>query len=191
MLTKGLYLAAALGGVIVALTLWAWGQPPICTCGYVKLWEGFIWSSGNSQHVADWYTLSHIVHGMLIILLGRLAKGRLSFSALLIIAIVTGMAWELVEHTDWVLGKFRDVTVYQGYEGDSILNSVMDYVWMWVGFFAAHAISTASVIGLILAMEVSAAIFGRDCLTFTTLQIVYPIDIIDAYQQKINPNRKP
>jgi hypothetical protein len=191
MLIKVLYSAAALGGLIIALTLWAWGQPPICTCGYVKLWEGFIWSSGNSQHVADWYTLSHVVHGMIIILLGRLANGRFAFPTLLIIAIVTGMAWEIVEHTDWVLDKFRDVTVYQGYVGDSILNSVLDYVWMWVGFFVAHAISTTSVIVLIIALEVCAATFGRDCLTFTTLQLVHPIDIIDEYQQQINPNRRP
>lgn len=191
MLVKTLYVLAALGGLIIAVTLWSWGQPLICTCGYVKLWEGFIWSSGNSQHIADWYSLSHVVHGMLIVLIGRMARGAITYPVLLLMAIVTGMAWEIVEHTEWVLGRFREVTVYQGYIGDSVLNSVMDYVWMWAGFFAARAVSAFWVVALIAGMEVVSATFGRDCLTFTTLQVIYPLEIIDTYQQAINPRNQP
>ena len=177
---KILYTLAALGGVVIGVTLWSWGQPPICTCGYVKFWEGFIWSSGNSQHITDWYSLSHIVHGMLIVLLGRLAGARIAYPVLLLIAIVTGMAWEIVEHTDWVLNKFREVTIYQGYIGDSVLNAVMDYVWMWFGFFLGRILSTWWIAVAIFVMEVAAAIFGRDCLTFTTIQLVFPLEVIDA-----------
>lgn len=191
MLVKLLYAVAALGAFVIGVTLWAWGQPLICTCGYVKLWEGFIWSSDNSQHIADWYALSHVIHGMLVILLGRLAGSWLSYPVLLMLAIVTGMAWEIVEHTDWVLNQFREVTVYQGYIGDSVLNAVMDYAWMWAGFFLARAIATLWIVVLILVTEVGAAILGRDCLTFTTLQLVYPLELIDAYQQEINPNQRP
>lgn len=177
---------AVVGALVIGVTLWAWGQPLICDCGYVKVWEGYIWSSGNSQHIADWYSLSHVVHGMLIILVGRLLRGGLSFSALFALAIVTGVAWEIIEHTDWVLGRFRDVTVYQGYIGDSVLNAVMDYVWMWVGFFGAAALSTVGVGALVVVLEILGAVFGRDCLTFTTVQIVYPLDVIEDYQQAIN-----
>jgi hypothetical protein len=152
----------------------------------VKPWEGFIWSSGNSQHIADWYSLSHVVHGMLIILLGRLPKVCIPYPILLVFAITTGMAWEIVEHTDWVLNRFREVTIYQGYIGDSVLNAVMDYIWMWAGFFIARAVTTLRVLAAIFAMEIIAAIIGRDCLTFTTLQVVYPLQAIDDYQQAIN-----
>ncbi|MEX0338275.1 MAG: DUF2585 family protein [Arenibacterium sp.] len=189
MLVRALYALAVLGGLVIGATLWAWGQPLICTCGYVKLWEGFIWSSGNSQHIADWYSLSHVIHGMLIILLGRIAILRLSYPVLLIIAITTGIAWEIVEHTDWVLNRFRDVTVYQGYIGDSVLNAVMDYVWMWAGFFLARGMATFWVVILVAALEIVAALIGRDCLTFTTIQVLFPLEAIDAYQQEINPQR--
>jgi len=93
---------AVAGLFIIGFTLWAWGQPFICTCGEIKLWVPTIFDGGNSQHIADWYTLSHILHGVLIALLGRLFFKGLGFNALFLTAIVTGIGWEVIEHTNWV-----------------------------------------------------------------------------------------
>ena len=182
-----LYALAVLGAALIGVTLFQWGQPLICTCGYVQFWVGSVFSSGNSQHIADWYTLSHVVHGLLIVLLGRILFPTWSSQSLLVIAVVTGVAWEIIEHTDWVLNRFRAATLYQGYFGDSVLNAVFDYLWMLAGFFLARSISTAAIVGLILCLELTAAIIARDCLTLTTLMVIYPLESVEEWQQALNP----
>lgn len=182
-----LYLAAILGGTLIVLTLWAWGQPLICNCGYVQIWVNSIWSSGNSQHIADWYTPSHIIHGLMVALLGRLLAPRLSFNWLFAIAIVTGVAWEIVEHTEWVLDQFRDTNVNQGYWGDSVLNAFADYIFMMAGFFLGSLLPTFWIVALILLLEVVAAIVARDSLLLTTIMLIHPFEVIEVWQQQINP----
>lgn len=188
---RGLSAVALAGAVLIGVTLWSWGQPLICTCGHVRLWVGTIFSPDNSQHVADWYTLSHIVHGMLVVLAGRMLPWRVDIRTLLAIAIVTGVAWEIVEHTDWVLNRFRAATLYQGYLGDSVLNAVADYLWMLGGFALASVSPTALVVAFVAGLELTAALTARDCLALTTLSVIYPIDAIEAWQQELNPNPAP
>ena len=181
------YILAGLGLFVIAGTLYLWGQPLICTCGEVKLWVGSIYDGGNSQHIADWYTASHILHGVLIVLLGRLAFPSVGFGPLFLVAIISGVAWEVIEHTDFVLDAFRATTINVGYHGDSVLNAVADYIWMLGGFFAAYAMRTVMVVGLVAALELSAAFIARDSLALSTLMLIYPIDSVGAWQQEINP----
>lgn len=175
------------GFFIIGITLWAWGQPLICSCGDIKLWVPSIFDGGNSQHIADWYTLSHILHGVLIALLSRLVFARYGFNAAFLAAIVTGVGWEVIEHTNWVLDAFRATTINVGYHGDSVLNAVSDYVFMMGGFFAAYALRIPFVIFGVLALELIAGIFGRDNFTLSTIQLVAPIEAIDTWQQELNP----
>ena len=91
-------------------------------------WHDF--SSDNSQHIADWYTLSHILHGVLVALIGRLLFPKLAFKMLLLVAIVTGVGWEIIEHTEFVMAAYRTTTINMGYHGDSVINAVADYIWM-------------------------------------------------------------
>ena len=181
---------AVAGLFIIGFTLWAWGQPFICTCGEIKLWVPTIFDGGNSQHIADWYTLSHILHGVLIALLGRLFFKGLGFNALFLTAIVTGIGWEVIEHTNWVLDAFRATTINVGYHGDSVLNAVMDYVFMMGGFFAAYALRLPFIIAGVLALELIAGVFGRDNFTLSTIQLIAPVEAINDWQQELNPNRE-
>jgi hypothetical protein len=182
------YILAVLGVFVIAGTLSLWGQPLICTCGEVKLWVGSIYDSGNSQHIADWYTASHILHGVLIALVGRLVFPKVGFDGLLLAAIITGVGWEIIEHTNFVLDAFRATTINVGYHGDSVLNAVADYIWMLGGFFVAFALRTPIVLALVVVLELSAALIARDSLALSTLMLIYPIDSVGAWQQEINPN---
>lgn len=175
------------GFFIIGLTLWAWGQPLICTCGDVKLWVPSIFDGGNSQHIADWYTLSHILHGVLIALLGRLFLPSLGFKPLFLTAIVTGIGWEVIEHTNFVLEAFRATTINVGYLGDSVLNAVSDYAFMMGGFFAAYYLRVPVVIVGVLGLELTAGLLGRDNLTLSTIQLVAYSEAINDWQQEINP----
>src|ERR1700746_2238054 len=97
------FIGIALLLALQASVLFFFAHPPICTCGYVKLWEGVVLSSGNSQHLTDWYTFSHVIHGFIFYGILYLLFPKMSvWKRLLIATIATGIevTWEITEkHT--------------------------------------------------------------------------------------------
>ncbi len=175
----------------MGITLWSWGQPVISASGDIRLWVNSVWSSENSQQIADWYTTSHVIHGLLVALLGRALARWVPFAVIFAVAIVTGVAWEIVEHTEWVLGQFRDTTIYQGYVGDTVLNAVCDYVFMMSGFALGWLLPLGWVIALALGLEIGSAPIARDSLVLTTLRVVHPVPAIERWQDELNPRSQP
>src|SRR3989344_5015981 len=127
MLTSHRYLALAFGLIAVqGAVLYLFGQPPICTCNQVKLWEGVVLSSGNSQHLTDWYTFSHVIHGLLFYLGLWYFFPRMEAWKRLLFAVGIEAAREIVENTPTVINHYREQALAQGYTGDSIINSIFD-----------------------------------------------------------------
>ena len=103
-----------LAGVIVlmqAITLLAMGRLAFCKCGYVKLWHGVVQSSENSQHLTDWYTFSHVLHGLIFYAVLRYLLPNASWAARLALAVALEAGWEIVENTDMILNRYRSVTI--------------------------------------------------------------------------------
>src|SRR4249920_3716198 len=97
-LAQGLLIS--LGIVAIAAGIeYAMGRIPMCKCGTIKLWYGGRGDSEMSQHLTDWYSYSHVLHGIIFYwLLSVVAKGRLSVAARLVIAMGMEAGWELFEN---------------------------------------------------------------------------------------------
>jgi hypothetical protein len=170
---------------IVAATaaiLLSMGREPICKCGYVKLWHGVAASSETSQHIADWYTPSHIVHGFLFYGLLFLGARQWPIGARLVAATMLEGGWEILENTPLIINRYRDTTIALNYYGDSVLNSVCDIGWMMLGFTLAWRLPLWASITLIAAFEIGGAYAIRDNLSLNILMLIYPVEAVRRWQ---------
>lgn len=170
---------------VQALVLFFFGQPKICECGYLKLWEGVVLGPGNSQHLSDWYTFSHIIHGFVFFWIARWLFPRAGAGVWLVVAVGAEAAWEVLENTPMVIEHYRQQALAQGYVGDSIINSVMDTLAMVVGFFIALKSKWWVVAVLAIAMEAFTIYMIRDGLALNVIGLIAPLEFIAEWQSAI------
>lgn len=180
---RNLWLGVALALLVAQIViLYSMGRLPICECGYVKLFEPGVNTAGNSQHLSDWYTPSHIIHGFLFYGLGWLLLRRAPLSARLSLAVLIEAAWEIAENSPMVIDRYRTATMALGYSGDSILNSGMDTIFMALGFLFAARMPVWVTVALAIAFELLTLVIIRDNLTLNVLMLVWPVEAIKVWQ---------
>jgi len=163
------------------ITLLAMGRVPYCECGYIDLW-GTLGTSEASQQLFDWYTPSHLLHGFLFYAILWLVARRVPLGWRLGVATLVECAWEIVENTDAVIQRYREVTISLDYYGDSVLNSASDIVAMFVGFWLSRVLPVWASVAIVIGFEVLTMWVIRDGLALNIIMLLYPVEAIAEWQ---------
>jgi hypothetical protein len=139
-------------------------------------------SPKTSQMLSDWYSFSHIVHGLLFYAALWLVARRMPVQWRFLAALLVESAWELIENTPLVIDRYRETTAALGYTGDSVINSVSDILMMCVGFLIARRLPVWASVALLLVLELVPLFAIRDNLTLNVWMLLAPNHAIAAWQ---------
>lgn len=180
------YLWVTLGALallaIQGAALLLMGHPFTCTCGSLKFWQDVVASPENSQQLSDWYSFSHIIHGLLFYLLLWAIFPKMPVGWRLLIALGIEVTWEIIENTPMVVNHYRAQALAQGYTGDSVVNSLSDTLAAALGFVLAWKWPIFIVIGLAVGLELFTAYMIRDGLVLNVVQFIHPLPFIWQWQ---------
>lgn len=163
------------------------GRFLICKCGYVSLWYNNANGPGNSQHLFDWYSFSHVIHGIIFFAILSLFFKKMSLRTKLIIAVIIECVWEGLENSPIIVNRYRTATFSLDYYGDSIINSIFDMISMIIGFILVFKLKKWHVISLVIFLELFTLYMIRDNLTLNIINLIYPTELMKNWQSASAP----
>jgi Protein of unknown function (DUF2585) len=168
-LSRSQILLACIGILALqAIVLLAMGHEPIC-------------SSENSQHISDWYSPSHIIHGFIFYGLLWLLSRRwpMSFGTRLILALGIEASWELIENTDYLTIAIAGPPCRSTITA-TVSSTRSATLFMVFGFFLASRLPIWLTIAVVRELVVGYMI--RDNLTLNVLMLLWPVQSILDWQ---------
>jgi hypothetical protein len=165
-----------------AVALAMMGHPFICECGRIDLWHGNPSGPETSQHLIDWYSYTHVLHGLAFYLLLWWIAPNMPIGQRFALAIGIEAAWEVIENTPLIMERYRQSALARGYFGDSVVNSIADTVAAAVGFVLARTLPAWASVVLVIASESFLAYMIRDNLLLNLLQLLYPNEWLSRWQ---------
>jgi hypothetical protein len=168
--------------IAAAVLLHLEGRLWICACGNLRAWSGQICSSDNSQHFLDPYSFTHVLHGFLFFWLIAWLVRRLGRDWQLALAVAAEAAWEVFENTNFIIDRYRATTAALGYTGDTVVNSFGDILCCLIGFVIARRLGLRRSLIVFALLELVLIVWIRDSLVLEILMLVFPIDVIKAWQ---------
>jgi hypothetical protein len=156
-----------------------------CALGDAAIGTLDAWGPHNSQHLLDAYVFSHILHGVILFFLFNVGGLRRFPAWQLFGVLFLEAAWEVFENSSFVIERYRTTTAAVGYTGDSLLNSIADYVACLGGWLLSRRLGWKWAIALFLVMEIGCLLWVRDNLTLNVLMIVRPIEAIQHWQSGV------
>lgn len=149
-------------------------------------WSWDVWSAHCSQHFVDPYSLSHFQHGLgLFLILSVCFKNQMSLFAKTATVGAIEALWEFTENTSFMINRYRETTVSLDYYGDSITNSVGDYLFCLLGVYVSFKLPHRFTITVFVAAEIISLIWIRDSLMINIIMLICPIEAIKNWQMPL------
>lgn len=168
--------------VVTVLSLRAEGRRWWCRCGSPSPVSAGVRTEHTSQHLADPYSLTHVLHGLIFYAVLRPLAGRLGPVARVTLAVAVECLWEIVENSSAVIERYRRATIALGYVGDSVANSAGDIASCLIGYWLAARLPTRWSIACFVAVEVTLLALYRDNLGLNVLMLIRPVESIKSWQ---------
>src|SRR5713226_8883861 len=85
---------------------------------------------------------------------------------------------EVFENSDFIIQRYRAVTVSLDYQGDSIANSLGDILSCGIGFVLAWRLGFRRSLALLFITEIVLLVWIKDSLLLNIVRLIYPVDAI-------------